>query len=333
MTDSFPPYAIFSSFAILVKIGLIIRYRALISSYSVYFKLLFMCFLWLNIFELTSFYFPDANQPAYLLLVSYYVCLLVGIAMVTVISFSAAGLMSRGIGTFVTVTIAATIVLTIIPGYVLNGVKHIGFTITRIPGEQYWVFQISLMIFVISNLMALTYGATRCSDPCRRRKSKALLISLLPIFLLMPIVLLLMQADIPVTGTVFGSFAILLFLFTLTATEAEIMREPVSAQGDNRLFRFLSNIPITAEFKLANRVRRAVASKYSNDLEKAVAHYEKTLIQETLNLCEGNKTLAAKLLGVSRTTLRRKISAVDQNRLEASTGVEAPACDDSVPRS
>lgn len=327
MNNLFPPYAIFSTLAILAKFGMIWRYWSHWRSYSNWFKLCFASFFWLNIVELVSFYYPTADKTAYLLLTSYYACAFVGVGMIAGMSLLAAGQMRQEICFLIVAATGIGVLLSVIPGLILDGVNHIGFTITRIPGKYYWVFQVLLLFFVALSFSALLYACLASPDIRRRRNSKALLFSLLPIFVVVPTVLLLMQMAVPVTGTVFGSFAILFFLMTLAVTETQIVKTPASDLDDNRLFKFLSNIPVTSEFKLANRVRRAVASKYSNNLEKAVTHYEETLIQETLKLCEGNKSLAAKMLGISRTTLRRKIQAVDQRRLRESAGTEAPACD------
>ena len=53
--------------------------------------------------------------------------------------------------------------------------------------------------------------------------------------------------------------------------------------------------------------RAAKAAIQSNDLATAWTHLERAHILKVLELCEGQKTKAAQMLGINRTTLWKKL--------------------------
>ena len=85
-----------------------------------------------------------------------------------------------------------------------------------------------------------------------------------------------------------------------------------------RLFKFLSYVPYTREHELRTRANRLV-EQMIDDLfngESAVnfkdirSEFETTLIEIAIESTGGNKTHAAKILGIGKATLHRKIEGL-----------------------
>jgi DNA-binding protein Fis len=83
-------------------------------------------------------------------------------------------------------------------------------------------------------------------------------------------------------------------------------RRPLSAAGADQILR--------------QWVREAITSgSEPNKFEATVDHFVSILVGEALNLTHGNRSRAAKLLGLSRPTLHSK---VEKYRLKLKTSVE-----------
>jgi len=193
----------------------------------------------------------------------------------------------------------------VLPVGVLDGVESIGYSLTRIPGDQYWMFQLIFLGGVLVGFVALIHTVT--SDKLGRgalqkRKAKALLIGTMPIILVSFVVAVLMQLGFAVNYSVVGTFAIIFLLWVLIIVEHK-----------ENLYGFLGKVPTTSEYNLSIKLNRAIANF---DLEKIQRLTEEALIPEAISRCNGNLTHAAKLLGVSRNTLSRRIAQFEEREAQ-----------------
>ncbi|GAB1264814.1 hypothetical protein NBRC116493_22870 [Aurantivibrio infirmus] len=298
MNELIPSYAIFSIAALLAKIGILSINFETIKKANYWFLSFFVGLFGINLIELVGFYYPSADQLALFLITLYYLFVMLMAMTLLGISAQIAGRLSKNVTRVIQALLALSCLVLVIPGAALAGVQSIGYTYTRIAGPLYWVVQILLVGALLASVSLLAVTAKYGKDLLSKRKAKALLVAIIPIVVVSVGVVILMQFGLQVTGSVVGSFAILFFLIVFVIIENE-----------QKLFGFLSFVPATAEFKLATEARSALSRVGSADLQSVVTYFEKAIINDALDKCEGNKTSAADMLGISRTTLRRKLEA------------------------
>lgn len=296
--DSLLAYALPSISAIAIKIILLWRGASIIRSAGPWVLCFLGGLLGVNICELLAFMFSgDASKPAALfILVFYYVFASISNTGFIGISFKLAGLTSKKL-TFLLLPVSGVGLLSIlIPNAAIAGVQSIGYSLTRIPGPFYWVFQVITPLLSLLASGALVYSACRSQDWVSRRRALALLFGSCPAIAATAVVMILMHSGIAINASVIVSLAINVLLGVLIYTEYE-----------SGVFRFLSYIPRTQEYRLISHATQSAYQLGSLGLGEAVTDFERALVADALSRCRGNKSEAAKLLGVSRTTLRRKL--------------------------
>lgn len=288
-----------SLIALAVKIILIFVARNILSKIDFWIVLLVMFALCQNIAELLLFLF--VNEPddyfALVFLKIYYGCSLVMLVSFFKMCNQLAGTWSLSVA-FCTVTlfIVATFTL-VIPDLALSGVKNIGYTVTRVAGPYYWVQQFVILTGITVSALLLVNTAFHADNWSDRRKARAILIGSAPVLLGAVIVIGLMQLGISINATLVATVTVNIALIIIIYSEYETI-----------LFKFLSFVPMTPEFHFAKLTVRAASKLNSSGLQGAAEEFEDALINETLKKYQGNKSASAKALGVSRTTLRRKLS-------------------------
>ena len=195
-------------------------------------------------------------------------------------------------------TIASAIsVFIAIPGLAIEGVQSIGYSLTRIPGPFYPVIQIALAVPAIGVMVLLSLGSFDKSKEVRN-KSIVLLACLTAPFICLTVVIILMQIGIHINATIIVSSSINVFLFGLLYIE-----------GKYHIYGLLSTVPGTPYNESARALARALFDP-NIPLEKAKEMMDIEKTKYTLKLTKGNQSEAARILGVSRPTICRRIKSL-----------------------
>lgn len=253
-----------------------------------------------NSVELLTFMFPYTGEgsTSMHLLQWYYLSSLVSSTAFLALSLHLASLLNRKMAYTVVGLFCLGALVVMLPHVALQGVQSIGYSITRIPGDYYWVLQIILVGAVVGGTLVLVWTTYSGKAWVARRRSLALLVGASPIIVASLLVMALMQAGFSINATIIVSLSVNVLLGVLIYTEYE-----------HGLFKFLSFVPSTRENKLARSATRAAWEVHTGSLNNAVNAFEQAIIVDALEKSNGNKTMAADLLGISRTTLRRKMEA------------------------
>lgn len=189
----------------------------------------------------------------------------------------------------------------------IAGAQPISYSVTRVPGDYYWVIQAFVILSTLSGLVVLGINAVRSPRQIARQKSTVILIGTAPMGIFIIGIIIAMALGYRVNATVIQSLLSTLLLAILIFTEAKY-----------HLFRFLSYVPLTPEYKIRTKaqaiVAQAISDLYENHrlaLKELRSEFEATLIELAIQSTDGNKTHAARVLGIGKATLHRKIEGLD----------------------
>ncbi len=205
--------------------------------------------------------------------------------------------------------IAASLVSTfiVVGDNLIADTQLISYSVTRVPGDYYWVIQAFIILNTIPGLIMLAINAIKSPEQIVRQKSTVILIATAPMGVFTVGIVIAMALGNNINATVVQSLLSSLLLAILIFTEAKY-----------HLFRFLSHIPLTPEYKIRTKaqvmINQAISDLYANHklpLKDLRSEFETTLIELAIQSTNGNKTHAAKALGIGKATLHRKIEGLD----------------------
>lgn len=290
-------YAIPSISAIAIKLVLLWRARQSLLITNHAFLAVFISLLALNVSELLLFTLNIAESGATFLVMAYYIFGLFSILSVLGITLSIVK------GTFpFRILSAIGLVLSVfiaIPGLAIEGTQSIGYSYTRIEGPYYFVIQLALIIPFSTSIALLSHGALLSKSKEIRSKCSVLLICLAPSFVSLLAIIGLMQLGFQINATVVISFTINILLFGLLYLE-----------GKYHIYGLLSVFPGTKYNDSARILTQALFDPHM-PLEKAKELMDIEKTRYTLELTKGNQSEAARILGVSRPTICRRIKLIE----------------------
>lgn len=258
-----------------------------------------LCFLFgLLSTELILYVFElSAEQPfTYWLMISYYLFAVSASFFHLFSSLWMAGLLNYVVRNILLIALSALLAVIIIPGLVIQGVEDISYGVTRISGPFYWLIQVSFVSTMFVSALVLISVIIYSTSLLKRRCAIIFLAASTILIVNVLAIVVLMQLGLSVNALIVTPIAVCIFVGML-----------LYAESDGRMFKLLSMIPSSPENKLVNKTIEAYMKYKSGQFQEAVEEFEKAIINDVIEKCEGNKTLAAEILGVSRTTLRRKL--------------------------
>lgn len=202
------------------------------------------------------------------------------------------------------VILANLIVLPLIlfTDYIISGAMRTSYSVSRVPGDYYWVFQAYSLLFNLSGMVLIWRSYVKAKNPLDKKRHIVIFYSFLPIVMTGIIILLLMQIGLDINFSIFLPLSTLLFVIVYLFTE-----------NRSDLFKFLVNIPYSEEraaYKEMNdRLIEYLAKTQTDEkisLKEAMGSIEKAFITRALELKGGDHNLAAEMLSISMSTIYRK---------------------------
>lgn len=263
--------------------------------------------LLLNLSELIGYNYlqdiPNALTP----LLCYYAALICTIYAFVNLSASMSGVLWLYRPVVQGVLAVILVILMFGSEQLIAGVQSIGYSYTRVPGPYYWVLPLYIVINLLLAIALLCFGVFRHDERIMRRRCLVVLLGFLPTVLVMFLIIALMTLGYKMNASVLISITTTIFLLVLIVTENKLS-----------LFNLLRKIPFTEENRRLNE-GYAVLSEilYTAYLDKPMQLKErlKTLedivVRLSVENTGGNQAQAAKKLGISRSTINRRVNKTD----------------------
>lgn len=251
----------------------------------------------MNSFELLGLFFVNkASHPLALFGVQcYYLFVTVFLFSIISMSFSLTTKNMRPVYYVLAVIFVLASVAIFWPKLTVANVHSLGYGLTRTAGSHYYLVQIALVGSVVVAVSHMLYQSFRRINYELQRAARSLLVSFSPMFMAIAFVVCLMAFGVGINGTIV--FSLCSILSTL------LLIKNATRHGQISILRL---IPRTRENQLVKRITQIISNPEIG-LENSKAMMEKPLIEQSIALCNGNKSEAALLLGISRATLYRKL--------------------------
>ena len=194
---------------------------------------------------------------------------------------------------------------------VISGAFRTSYTILRIPGKYYWLFQIFTLFCLIAGTYLIWRSINRSKNPLAKKRRTVILYSFIPIIFTAFLVITLMHFGFLINLSILLPLSTLVFLMAYLFTETR-----------KDLYKFLIYIPNSSERiaykELNDRVIEYMSKTQMEEqisLKEAMHTIEKVFVTRALKIKDGNHNLAAELLSTSMSTVyRNKDRNDDENK-------------------
>lgn len=299
-----------SLLAISLKIGIFIRYQNSLRRENLSLGIFFLSVFLINIVELLGINQDFPEQTMMLFLLSFYCCTIfiihayIGLAL----DYSQFKWHSSKIKTGLNLVLALLLVGLIFDRSIIAGVEAAGPSLTKVPGENYWIFQLYVVGGLFFALGLLIRGLTQLTSNIGRQQCLVILLSTSTPVLITFMVIGLQSLGVQITSVIFLSLS-----FTVMVA---IM---VFAEEKTRLFHLLTFVPFTRERKLHKQLLTHItdciainddpAAQQPIQLKQMMREFEGSVVEHVLGYYGGNQKKAASALGVSEATVSRRARA------------------------
>ncbi len=191
---------------------------------------------------------------------------------------------------FLLYSIATLISVAHMSGFVVDGIKFIGWSALTTPGEYYWVAAVFSVLMAFSAVGVLLKHWLANNNFEIRSRCKINLFAFTPMFLVLTLVLLFRMAGFESSTALVMPLSTIFFLFVML----------LQTNGDI----FWASLRMKI-------ILSVLTLKSINTLDTILGNIEKLRITEALRASNGMQRYAAKLLSVPPSTLNKKIAKYD----------------------
>lgn len=290
-------YVVPSILALALNLKLLIVFsgRRSFRTASPYLWFFFAGLFGMNANELFGFFYVNNADEGFVFLVGYYLSLLTAFFSSLCLAISLTKPLSRLLRLTIFCLYLFFCLITIIPDIAISGAESIGYSITRVPGPYYYVLVVGMISPITLSIAFLLFLALKTKIYDEKRRAWVLLLSYVPIFSVVLVVIPLMALGVKINASIVSSLTICISLWILIYTESK-----------ERLYKFMTFLPWTRERAFVDKMRRFLVNPELG-ISTAIDSLEREMIQEALDLANGNKTHAAKIVGMSRQTFDRRV--------------------------
>ncbi|TDO97277.1 hypothetical protein [Marinomonas balearica] len=174
-------------------------------------------------------------------------------------------------------------------------------TATRVAGEYYFLFQLYAVGAISLSIFLLVKNSIRRRGDLTGKRCFIALIAMLPLFLIVPLVITLMQLGYKINAAGFFSLSTCFMLFVF-----------ISLNDKHKLFTMMRFIPYSRERKFHLELKALLmkfslpASGTSVDMKKLIKEIEELVVKHTSQYFNTQKEVA-KILNISESSLSRKL--------------------------
>jgi len=309
-----------SLLAICLKIAIFMRYHDSLRKDNLNLGILFLAIFFLNLAELFSIRSEFSQQTSMVILLAYYCSLyfIIHAYINLCIEYSEFKWNIARIKTGLNIALAGLVLGTILTRFIIADVTPTEISLTRVPGDLYWTYQLYVIGGLLFAVSLLFRGLKRTTSNINRQKCLVVLISTATPVAMTISIIVLMAMGVNINGAIFMSLSLTLMLALM-----------VYAEEKTRLFRLLTFVPFTKERKLHTQLLRQVtdciainddpASQQSIQLKRMMRDFEGAVVEHVLDYYGGNQKKTASALGVSEATLSRRARANAQQHAKQSS--------------
>ncbi|OMH30314.1 helix-turn-helix domain-containing protein [Motiliproteus sp. MSK22-1] len=296
-------------------IALMIKFWLLAHTWHVLLKsdknlgLFFIALLFLNLCELFGFilFFDDMLNALNILLLYYVSLFFVITSFINLSAFlSGCKFLYKPILYYLVMGVFSALLFS--SDLFVSGVESIGYSVTRIPGEYYWIIQLYIVCGLLLAMFMLIAGVFRQKNYFFSRRCLILIIGFLPTILSSFVIMILMNLGYKINATMLIAITVSFFL---------IFYNRMIVAGDKvAQFKLLRKVPFTEErrqFKASHAlvIETLTQAHYQQpmQLKEKLQQLEEQIIELAVHTSDGNQTRAAEQLGISKSNLNRKLNS------------------------
>ncbi len=321
------PILIPSFVAICLKLAIFTRYHRSLTRKNIALCMFFVSVLIWNLVELIILDGNFSEDVSFFLFICGYCSVIFVVHSFLSISIEYAKPQLRNLNhikTGLNLFLGFLIVSLIFDRGILAGFEPNGFTLTKIPGERYWIFQIYLLAGVLTSFVLLFRGISTLKDNLERQRCLAILLASIPPAAVGLFVVASQAMGAGTTSSIFQSLGFTVMLGAL-----------VYAEEKSRLFRLLTFVPFTRERQLHKKILAQItdciainddpSTQQPINLKQMMKEFEGLVVEHVLDYYGGNQKRTAGALGVSEATVSRRARAVAARKQERAEGMDEHA--------